>query len=396
MITKPISLLEKEDLFSLAEEKVPESKTIEYKVSLPDNTYDQKKEFLSDISSFANASGGFLIFGIREENGIAVELTGLEEIDPDAEILRLENLQRDNIEPRIPGISFRSIEVDDESFSIVAYIPRSWAGPHVVSYQKHWRFYSRTSAGKYPLDVIELRSAFQFSHDVITRINSFRNERVSRIVADETPILLEGIGKLIIHLIPLSTADPSQVLDITDFISKREAMLAPITSHGWNSRYNLDGYLIYSPGSHAEVSDSYLQLFRNGSIEAVNSYLLSKTRGDSNVPYIPSIKFEEEIINFLSRIVLALDNLGVSPPILFLVSMINVRGYIISASQSDMFMHGSYPIERDNIILPEVVISNFQINSPKLLKPVFDAIWNASGWPHSMNFDEKGEWKPKK
>jgi hypothetical protein len=28
-----------------------------------------------------------------------------------------------------------------------------WVVPHVVSYKRHWRYYSRNSSGKYPLDI---------------------------------------------------------------------------------------------------------------------------------------------------------------------------------------------------------------------------------------------------
>jgi hypothetical protein len=28
----------------------------------------------------------------------------------------------------------------------------------------------------------------------------------------------------------------------------------------------------------------------------------------------------------------------------------------------------------------------------KVIRPVFDSIWNAAGWPRSMNYDEAGEW----
>lgn len=85
--------------------QVPESKTIEYKESLTDNPDSDKKEFLADVSSFANAAGGYLIYGMRENSGIASELCGLESIDADAEIRRLDNIIRDGIKPRIPGVS---------------------------------------------------------------------------------------------------------------------------------------------------------------------------------------------------------------------------------------------------------------------------------------------------
>ena len=95
-LEKPLESITEADLQSLVADKIPEGKTIEYKRSLPDSTYESKKEFLADISSLANAAGGHLIIGIEEDNGTPSDLCGLSNIDPDAEILRLENLIRDS------------------------------------------------------------------------------------------------------------------------------------------------------------------------------------------------------------------------------------------------------------------------------------------------------------
>lgn len=100
------------------------------------------------MSSFANAAAGHLIYGIREETGIPEELCGLQNIDADAQILRLENIIRDCIEPRIPGIHMRAIPLQTSTVAIIIRIPRSWALPHVAKFEGHWRFYSRNSAGK--------------------------------------------------------------------------------------------------------------------------------------------------------------------------------------------------------------------------------------------------------
>ena len=66
MIPKPLSEIVSSDFLNLIENEVPESKTIEYKQALNLKTDSEKKEFLADISSFANTSGGDLIYGIAE------------------------------------------------------------------------------------------------------------------------------------------------------------------------------------------------------------------------------------------------------------------------------------------------------------------------------------------
>ena len=83
---KPLESLEKSDLQSLVENQVPEGKTIDYKQALPGNSDSDKREFLADVSSFANAVGGNLIYGIKEESGVPVEVSGLNIIDSEADI----------------------------------------------------------------------------------------------------------------------------------------------------------------------------------------------------------------------------------------------------------------------------------------------------------------------
>jgi len=122
------------DLRSLIEDQVAEGKNIEYKSALPNNSDRDKKEFLADISSFSNASGGYIFFGVTENNGLPVDLKGLGDVDTDAEILRFENLLRDSISPRLPGISIRAISIEGNGLVLAIHIPKSWASPHMVTY----------------------------------------------------------------------------------------------------------------------------------------------------------------------------------------------------------------------------------------------------------------------
>ena len=72
MISKSFSEIEAADITYLVHEAVPEGRTLEYKETLPSNSDNDKKEFLADVSAFANAAGGDLIYGIseqRDENG---------------------------------------------------------------------------------------------------------------------------------------------------------------------------------------------------------------------------------------------------------------------------------------------------------------------------------------
>src|SRR5947199_9814000 len=79
MINKPLELIEKSDIVALVANQVREGRTLDYKLALPTNSSDDRKEFLSDIASFANAIGGDILFGIADRRTADGRKTGLPE-----------------------------------------------------------------------------------------------------------------------------------------------------------------------------------------------------------------------------------------------------------------------------------------------------------------------------
>src|SRR6266403_6377267 len=98
------------DVLGLVKNLVHEDRELDYKEALPDQSPDSHRNFLYDASSLANAAGGLLIFGVRERReggkptGEPEEAVGVVNFNQDAEILRLDAMLRDGIEPRIPGV----------------------------------------------------------------------------------------------------------------------------------------------------------------------------------------------------------------------------------------------------------------------------------------------------
>ena len=99
LTSKPLDSVDAQDIRDLIETKVAEGKFIDYKESLPGNSDGEKTEFLADVSSFANAAGGHLVLGVREQAGVPTEVCGLPDIDPDKVIQRLDSMLRDGIAP---------------------------------------------------------------------------------------------------------------------------------------------------------------------------------------------------------------------------------------------------------------------------------------------------------
>ncbi len=390
MINKPIDQITEKDLQSLIDNAVSEHKTIEYKQTLQVSSDSERKEFLADVSSFANASGGDLIFGISTEKEIPKALIGLD--IPNAEITKLDSMLRDGIEPRLPSVYIQPIPLSNSKNALVIRIAKSWLSPHRITYKGHDKFYSRSTNGKYSLDVSELRIAFTLSEMLTEKIRKFREDRISKINADETPLQFRAtdFAKTILHLIPLISFTPAQRYEI-EKIAADIALMPPISPSRCYHRYNIDGLITYS-GENRNDCFTYTQLYKNGIIEAVEASTIGtpyELPENKQVLLIHSIDFESNLIAALNKYTKLFQILKIELPIILFLTLVRVKGIRMALSNRRF----SEPIDRDILMPQEIIIENYAIPADQILKPCFDAIWNACGSSGSLNYDEKGNWR---
>lgn len=391
MIPKPIDQIEKSDIEALIDNAVREGRGIDYKRELPGTTDNDKREFLADISSFANASGGDLIIGVHEAEGLPTEAKGLATADMDAECQRIENMVRDSIEARVPGFRIQVVEGFQDGPVLVLRLPKSWAGPHMVTFKNWSRFFTRNNTGKHQMDMTEIRAAFALSEEMPERIRRFRDDRLAKIATNDTPVPLQPNAKVILHLLPLVSFSVDFRLDPGTMNAHRDK-LQPIDGSANHWRFNLDGLLTYNIAHSPECRD-YCQMFRTGAIEAVDAYLLPE-----NTPprLIPSRVVEQSLIATVQGYLEALDQMEVPPPVIAMVTLDGVKGYNLAVSprHARVWRADPTPIDRGVLILPEVQVDNFACDVAMTLRPIFDAVWNAAGWDRCHNYDASGQWNP--
>jgi hypothetical protein len=376
------------DLQSLIDTGVPEGLAIEYKAGLYGRNDAGVKEFLKDVSSFANTAGGHLIIGMDESDGFAVRIVPLTELNPDEEVLRLENLLRDGVEPRLSGARIRAVPIGTTGFVIVIRVPRSWNPPHRVSARNTNRFYIRNSAGSHEVSVEELRVLFNVSATVHDRIRAFRQERLAKISAGETPVALANeLGKTVLHIVPFSAFSGREQVDLVRAY-EQHGLLRPISAMGFTPRFNFDGFINFRGG---EECYGYTQLFRNGCIEATKVRLLMENLGRV---VIPTLDFDNHILEVLPLYLDALRALDVPPPLVVMLTLEGVYGSVLGVGHDLLPFDRPPPISQSVLELPEIVIEDY--GSPedyqKVVRPAFDALWNAGGFPASAYFDENDVW----
>ncbi len=386
MISQQFDLIDSIGIENLITGEVAESKTLEYKQKLPGSSDDDRKEFLADVSAFANTSGGDLIYGISEQRdsnsktmGIPDKAEGLANCNADEEIRRLHSMIQDGLAPRIIGIQIKAVHGFPNGPIIVIRIPKSWNSPHMVIYKKTSRFHARNSAGKYQLDVDELRAAFIASESLAERIKLFRADRIAKINAEELPVQLSAFPRVVLHLIPIEAFNSSKHAVDVKSIWHQGLCLNPSSGTGWDRRYNFDGFLQYN-------QSAYTQLFRNGIIEAVDADLLKSSNPQSSQEeIIPSIAYEQRIAEALKNHLSVLKQLQINPPIVVMLSFLNIRGYKLSHGDSRL-------IERDLLLIPEILVDDYDTDVFKLLQPAFDTVWQACGLQQCWNYNDDGSW----
>ena len=169
----PLDQINEAQLQRLRDGRASETREIDYKRQTYGNADKDHGEFLADVSSFANTAGGDIVIGMTATQGVATGFAPLQ-IDSDAEILRLENIARSGLQPRIFGLAIRKIPISGGSVLVVR-IPRSYNPPHRIIRQGagHQRFYARSSAGKYEPNVDELRRLFVRAPHLAERMRDF-------------------------------------------------------------------------------------------------------------------------------------------------------------------------------------------------------------------------------
>lgn len=395
MIDRELTDIAEADLVNLKLNSVREGKQIEYKGELNLTSPEQMRKFLSGIASFANASGGDIVYGMEAKDGQPVALKALRNFNPDKDVLRLRDLINAHIEPRVFAADFKSVALATGGYVLVIRVRKTWAGAHMVTFSNDNRFYTRDHGGRRLMDVSEVSSAFTQADSLAERVKRFRLERLANISAGETPCPLSGTAFIIVHLVPFRAFDPAFRANLDAFWKQTE-LLRPLAARGWCASYDFDG-VFASDGSRCEAANGYVHAFKNSVIEAVDTALL---RPGSHGTSIPSIDWERELLTAMPQWFRALRAFGAEPPALLLFSLLGVRGYDMGVG-SDERRRDARPIGRDQLYVPPAFIESFDIEADgrttpynvfDLMRPLFDSVWQACGYPRSLNFYENGDW----
>lgn len=381
-LDKPLDEVGPDDLQALLDGKVSESQFLDYKADL---TATASNEILLDTTAFANTLGGHIIFGMTEEGTFPTGIVGLPVIDRDMLKQRIHNQLRDTVRPPLNAVQFKDVEFDDGRWCLVMRIPGSWLRPHAVPVKGGLGFHMRNSVGNYPLDVAGLRSAFNLSAATRERIRDFRAQRLSAILAGDTPMPVGDGPKVVTHLLPIGSFET----DIEVLLrTLAEAQQRRPDNHHWLTglyRYNLDGVVFHTSNSRnlseGRITD-YIQLFTSGAVEIVES------RGFSRRNEISGREFDCLWSKVVQAGIGLQQQAGVGFPVFVFTTFIGFRGsYLLRGVDGS-----AVAIDRDIIATPDVRIDSPSVEITEAIRPILDAWWRAGGWPGSASYAPDGTW----
>lgn len=388
MIKRPLKDITIDDIKALKENAVPESVSLDYKEDLPLKKDDDKAEFLYDVSSFANSQGGDLVYGISEgeKGSFPDELKGIAIDDSDEFVRKVFSIIRDGVEPRIARIDHKLIPVEDQRYIFIIRVDRSLNRPHMVVFKGRDRFYAREANGKFKLNVTQLRALFNSTASLRTSLMDFRKHRTLEIASGNGFVPLLPFGKMILHVIPVSAVDEETHYDLTKLINEVNLLRPLGEQYPPGVTYNFDG-LISFVRREGEPSHTYLQFFRNGIIETANSRLC-QPRYDKRQLDVDLV--EHYLVEALSRVSQIFKLMDIPLPAAMLLTFTGISDYTIFTRRFDWFYNNKIGV--DPMYFPDILVENWNIKAPQLLKPWFDTLWNAFGYEGSHNF-KNGEWK---
>lgn len=247
--TSEFDSLDESKLREFLDLKISEFYYVDYKEAIEYNDHF-KKEFLKDLSAFANAFGGNLIYGVKEPKEDLTTENQIQGIKNAEDLIKkFEKLAQAGLDPRIPGFKMKPIKIKDKNPVIVVHIPPSISKPHMINYDcnKKWIFYKRGIESNLPMNTQQIRNAVQYSYSAENDAIKFLNNRESlykehrysdlhlTFFYQATPLIRERKGEFLDEN-EFKEAYPSPKYN--DVIDSRNVNLFYPTMHGYKAKYH--------------------------------------------------------------------------------------------------------------------------------------------------------------
>lgn len=365
--------------------KVAERQNIEYKQQVWEHNDKETREMLRDISSMANAFGGYIIVGVRaDQDGLPIEIINISNAEMERD--RIWSSCISCLESRIPGLKIKTISLPERESLIIIFIPRSTRLPHMVTFKGLNQFWIRHDRQKSPMSIEEIREACLRVENLQKNVQDFikeRKEEILNVISNKTVYLIAAV--------PLATR--SAIIDINDKILRDFLKNPPgQRKHGWNLDFTggkygspnwpkptLQGLVIGS------LNWRKVELWRNGYYELLaiidGERYLRKVRKTEKY-FFTHLPIIELTVSYFRALKVLRQLIGVEESIIGCVTIFNVSkiGFVCHINEiGDIFPDEVEYYSKPHLEVKPVAIYD-QHNPDKVAKEFLGRIWNAFGF----------------
>jgi hypothetical protein len=379
MFNKPFSELVLSDLESLIAARATEGQNLEFKRKTWGGSDEEVREMLRDISSMANAMGGYIVLGMDEdESGTASSLEPV--LDAERERDRILGSCLANLNPRIIGLDIKAIHLGPSGQILIVKAPNS-TSLHQITFKGLYQFWIRHDRQK-------TRMAYEEIREAITK-RQVNAEQASR-VWERSKLSLATIGSPLLLLAASPLMLSGDLIDIADLSLRAKMQQSSLVRpNGWTFNFpykrvrpTLNGLRI---GGIEQKRG--LELHRNGFMEGYalleeEGAMLERRFKHGGVVemrlLIRGLVLAEFVHSFMARARVIHDHIGYQGSILIWMRLANIRGIGLWPYVGERMLDGELLLWGDSNLDIDGLI--FEFSDPDLMTKVLcDRVWQAFG-----------------
>ena len=312
----------------------------------------KKTEFKSDVCSFANADGGYLIFGISDKNGCASAIEGIDVPNYDTDRFELDRRNDLNgIQPKVPPLQFSFIQLESGKYIVVILIKHDSFAPYIhLENEKNYRIYKRYGNGKKTMSYSEIRQMFNQSLSLDEAIMDYLYKRI-----EHYRKLDKSFGERFIHLCFIPETFRDRYYSQNMFVLERSGkakfseIFSPFGCYA-SSIPCVDG-IRYIPYRDKDA-EGYVR--NNGIVEACLSLDEDIRINESKYPegFLPWVRLWDQIKAVCFNYIKVFNNINIGERVFLCLAIVGCRNVLTN----DEFFVRNYVgrIDRDEVICEPV------------------------------------------
>ena len=313
-------------------------------------------ELRSDVCAFANANGGYLIFGIAEDSkGVPKELVGISIPDDNTDKLELDIKNwLQPINPHCPSYKIHFINLSNNQYLVVLYIRHDYFVPyiHLVD-QKDYRIYKRSGNSKVTIQYTELRNMFSQTMSLEKEVEQFRKKRIEYFTSQEDTDDHKYSKFMMLHIIPETFMDSSYNMPVYVLYRSKKCFLGLFQSFNctFQSFPMIEGVRFTSYRSNEEC-----RLYNNGIAECFYP-LFAEMEPNNTYPngYIPRTDIILMVEDTIKKYIEFFCDLLDSTRVFVGISIIGCTGALTETSYGS---YGNSTVDRNHLFCNPIVFNN--------------------------------------